>query len=443
MHRLYRQIYLAIIASLMLVVLFGGIMWRFAPHPSPGQEGFELVGEIIAPVLPPADADDATQQRTLDRVHDRLKLDVALFDSNRRLVAAAGRPLPTPSRRETGGWIIGRGGPAWAIRLPDDRWLVARAPGRHWPRVLGIIAFLGGIALAVAICAYPLVRRLTRRLERLQAGVEQLGAGDLASRVKVEGKDEIAMLAESFNRAASRIEDLVGSHKLLLANASHELRTPLSRIRMSVELLKEAADPKRKADLERDIAELDALIDEILLSSRLDAVKTLDRREEIDLLALAAEEAARYENCTATGEPVTVCGDRGLLRRMVRNLIENAERHGAPPIELDVRSDGARASVAVSDRGPGVAPADRERVFTPFFRVPGSDRSSGAGLGLTLVRQIAHRHGGEAQWVATAGRPSTIRVVLPRDLPRPAALGPSKGDTGASRTPRATGRGPG
>ena len=419
MHRLYRQIYLTIIASLLLVVLFGGLMWRFAPHPSPGQEGLELIGEIIAPVLPPADADDPTQQRTLDRIHVRLKVDLALFDSNMRLVAAAGRRLPTPGRRETGGWIFGRGGPAWAIRLPDDRWLVARAPGRRWHPILGLIAFLGGIALAVAVCAYPLVRRLTRRLERLQAGVEQLGAGDLGARVQVEGKDEVAMLAASFNRAGARIEDLVGSHRLLLANASHELRTPLSRIRLGVELLKEQADPPglhgRKADLERDIAELDALIDEILLSSRLDAVKGLDRREEIDLLALAAEEGARYDHCSVGGEPVTVLGDRALLRRMMRNLIENAERHGAPPVDIDVRAEGRHASVTISDRGPGVAPADRERVFTPFFRLPGTDRGSGAGLGLTLVRQIAHQHGGEAQWVGTAERPSTIRIVLPRE----------------------------
>jgi signal transduction histidine kinase len=278
-----------------------------------------------------------------------------------------------------------------------------------------LIGFLGTIALAVALCAYPLVRWLTRRLERLQAGVEQLGAGDLRARVSVEGRDEVAMLAASFNRAAARIEDLVGSHKLLLANASHELRTPLSRIRLGVELLQEGRDPKRKADLERDIAELDALIDEILLSSRLDAVRGLDRREEIDLLALAAEEATRYEQCCVGGEPVTVPGDRALLRRMVRNLIENAERHGVPPVDIEVRGAGREVSVTVSDHGPGVAPADRERVFTPFFRIPGSDRTSGAGLGLTLVRQIARQHGGEARWEGTAERPSSIRIVLPRE----------------------------
>jgi signal transduction histidine kinase len=412
MSRLYKQLYLTIIASLLLVVLVAGALWRFAPNPGPEHPAFEMAGELAAALLPAADAGDAAQQQAIERLHKRLKLDLALFDARLRPIAAAGRPVPPP-RREVGGWLYGRGGPSWAIRLPDERWIVARAPGRHRPSVLGIVAFLGGIALAVAVCAYPLVRRLTRRLERLQAGVEQLGAGDLAARVKVEGKDEVARLAESFNRAATRIEQLVGSHKLLLANASHELRTPLSRIRLGVELLKESADPKRKRDLERDIAELDQLIDEILLSSRLDSVKGLGRQEEVDLLALAAEEGARYEQCSVTGQPVIVQGDRSLLRRMMRNLIENAQRHGAPPIEVDVRRDGANAAVTVSDHGAGVAPSERENVFSPFFRIAGSRTASGAGLGLALVRQIARQHGGDAQWVGTPERPSTIRALLP------------------------------
>ncbi|HEX5957317.1 MAG TPA: ATP-binding protein [Hyphomicrobiaceae bacterium] len=425
MHRLYKQLYLTIIASLALVVLFGGIMWRFAPVDAPMHQRLQLAGELVAQLLPPA-ADRAEHQRVLDRIHDRLKVDLALFDSRLQPMAAAGRPLAPPGPRETGGWLFRRGGPAWAFHLPDGRWLLARAPGRPpWHPVLHLIGFLGAIAVAVAICAYPLVRRLTRRLERLQGGVEQLGAGDLSARVQVEGKDEVARLAASFNRAAARIEDLVGSHKLLLANASHELRTPLSRIRMGVELLKGEADSRlhtqRKAALERDIAELDALIGEILLSSRLDAVGVLDRCEDVDLLALAAEEAARYEDCTVSGVPVSVCGDSTLLRRMVRNLIENAERHGRPPVDIEVRPvigpDGSQkagqACLTVSDCGPGVAPSDRERVFMPFYRVSGIDRSTGAGLGLTLVRQIARQHGGEATWAGTAKRPSTIRVVLP------------------------------
>src|SRR5690606_2875453 len=224
MRRLYKQFYLTTVAILLLVVLFGGMMWRHAPDASP--QRFEMLGELAADLLPPAGADRTVQDRAVDRLHRRFKIDLALFDEGLRPLASAGRPLPAPRGNESG-WLFARGGPAWAIRLPDARWIVVRRSARPRHPVLGIISFLDCIALAVAVCAYPLVRRLTRRLERLQAGVEKLGAGDLAARVKVEGRDEVAMLAASFNRAAARIEDLVGSHKLLLANASHELRTPL------------------------------------------------------------------------------------------------------------------------------------------------------------------------------------------------------------------------
>jgi signal transduction histidine kinase len=276
--------------------------------------------------------------------------------------------------------------------------------------VLGIVGFLAAIALLVAICAYPLVRRLTRRLERLQAGVESLGAGDLGARVKVEGKDEVARLAASFNRAAARIEELVAAHRMLLAHTSHELRTPLARIRLGIELLQAAPDSKRKAELEKDIGELDSLIEQILLSSRLNAVHGLDSSEDVDLLAVAAEEAARYEHCSVSGEAVLVRGDRGLLQRMVRNLLDNAEQHGVPPIAVEVRSDAVGAALLVSDHGPGIAPGDRERIFTPFFRAAGA--AAGTGLGLTLVRQIARQHGGDASWTLTPTGLNAIRVKI-------------------------------
>ena len=141
-----------------------------------------------------------------------------------------------------------------------------------------ITAFLALVALAVAVGAYPVVRGLGRRLERLKAGVEQFG-GNLGARVKVEGRDEVAALAESFNRSAQRIEELVAAHRLLLANCSHELRTPLARIAVAASLLGDAADTKTRESLKHDIAELDQLIEEILLASRLDAQPILDRRE--------------------------------------------------------------------------------------------------------------------------------------------------------------------
>jgi signal transduction histidine kinase len=269
------------------------------------------------------------------------------------------------------------------VRLGDGRWLAARLPHQRRGPAFGLFA-LALILLAVGVGAYPVVRRLTQRLERLQRGVEALGAGELSARVKVEGKDEVARLAGSFNRAAARIEELVGAHKSLLANASHEFRTPLARIRMALELGKD------KREIEQDIAELDALIDEVLLASRLDAVRSPEVSEDVDLLALAAEEAARYE-LDAQGEPALVQGDPRLLRRMIRNLLDNARRHGAPPISVEVK----RGEIRVCDGGAGVPAADRERIFEPFYRRPGA--ADGAGLGLALVRQIARRHGGEAR----------------------------------------------
>jgi signal transduction histidine kinase len=407
--RLYQSIYLTIIASLLVVVLVAGAVWRFGPEDSPPTHAAEVAGALAAAALPPADAPHDIQQQAIQRLAARLDADLALFDSAQRLVAAAGKPVPPPSHWhgiEGGGWIHGLN-----LHLPDQRWLVVRPVALHQHPALHLILLLGGTALVVAVCAYPAVRGLTRRLERLQAGVETLGAGNLAARVKVEGRDEVARLAESFNRAAGRIEDLMSAHRMLLANASHELRTPLSRIRMAIELYGQKQDPKHKTALERDIAELDLLIDEILLASRLEAVGALHGAEEIDLLAVAAEEAARYNECSVRGEPVIVRGDAHLLRRLIRNLLENASGHGKPPIEVDVRRQGSSAILEVVDHGEGIAEAERERVFTPFHRLNAD--AKGTGLGLSLVRQIARLHGGDAVAAPVPTKPSCFRVSLP------------------------------
>jgi signal transduction histidine kinase len=223
----------------------------------------------------------------------------------------------------------------------------------------------------------------------------------------------VAGLARSFNRAAERIQELVEAQRRQLAFASHELRSPLARLRVSLEMM--AGDPALKARAAGDIAELDGLVDELLESSRLQARGGLDRAEAVDLLALAAEEAARG-GAEASGEPVVVQGDARLLRRLVRNLLDNARRHGAAAL-VEVRLEaapGALARLLVSDRGPGVADGERERVFEPFYRPAGSSETgSGYGLGLALVRQIARAHGGEARCLARDGGGSVFAVELP------------------------------
>jgi HAMP domain-containing protein len=287
MRRLFLQVYLTILGSLILVVLTAGIVWHFIGNAPPFGEPFEFAGELAAGLVPPPSAPRDAQQEAIARLSARFGADTALFDAAGERLVSVGRAVPVPGPNDHPGRLSGPFGPAYSVHLPDGRWLVARIPGPPRPHVLRLIAFLGAIAGAVALGALPVVRRLTRRLERLQMGVQSLGAGDLSARVKVEGRDEVAKLANCFNQAADRIEALVQAHKMLLANASHELRTPLTRIQLGLELAKE--DPARKAELDKDIAELDLLVDEILLASRLDAVEHLDNAEEIDLLALAAE----------------------------------------------------------------------------------------------------------------------------------------------------------
>jgi signal transduction histidine kinase len=285
----------------------------------------------------------------------------------------------------------------------------------HGMATFGMAPLWLAVSIGIGIGAYPVVRRLTRRLEQLQASVEAWGEGRLSTRVAVEGEDEVARLATSFNLAAERIEALVGAQKILRANASHELRSPLTRIRMAVELLQREAPEKVRAELARNIEELDHLIEEVLLASRLDANAEQARRvESVDLTALVAEECARA-GAELTGETISLEGEARLLRRMVRNLLENANRHGGgTPVEAELGADAGAIRLRICDGGPGVPEDERELFFTPFYRICGAcEAEGGAGLGLRLVRQIARRHGGEVSCLARPGGGSCFEVRLP------------------------------
>src|SRR5579872_2577865 len=183
MRRLYQQIYLVFLASLIAVVVMSGVAWRIGQANLPHSEIVDLVGELALTALPPADAAPQVQQRALERLGRRLRADLALFDQSRAPIAAIGRPLPRPTTSGESGWLNSRGGPAWTFRLPDGRWIVARTPLRPSGPLFGLFFFLAAMAIAIALFSYPVVRRLTKRIERLQRGVETLGAGNLATRV--------------------------------------------------------------------------------------------------------------------------------------------------------------------------------------------------------------------------------------------------------------------
>jgi signal transduction histidine kinase len=413
MRRLYLQIYLAFVGILLLFgAMLATVWWGWS-----GERGDEHTPQglalLFSEALPAQDAGIPALQSSLSRLAAAFDADVNVRAADGSLLAIAGGVLPAPPLdRTTSIWLFHPGhGPLLTLNLPDGRWVVARLHRRHRP--WGVPVAVALLLAAIAAGSYPVVRRITGRLERLQSRVEALGAGDLQARVQIEGSDEVAELARSFNAAAQRIEQLVDGYRSLLANVSHELRTPLARMRMALELLPAEARPELRERVAKDIAELDELIGELLLASRLQTLHSPLQREEIDLLALAAEEASGT-GAHVDGESVCVQGDPRLLRRLIRNLLQNAQRHApgaAVGVEVSGQPDGS-ARLSVWDRGPGIPAAERERIFEPFYRLAGT-QAEGSGLGLSLVRQIAQHHGGRVRCVSEDGGGTRFDVELP------------------------------
>jgi len=443
---LYLRIWLTVVAVLALFALASGVlMQRHLDQQrlraeSAGQGRAEAWAELLQRSLPAADAPNDEQAAALRDWSQRLRLPMALDGADGARIAASdsflrreaegppmlrrglpirmddGRTLwlsrPNLMRRQGGpngpdGPTPGGGPPAFDSPMPN-------LPGL--PDGLGIVVLLAVLFMAIAGGAYPVVRRLTRRLESLKQGVETFGGGALHHRVDEGGRDEIAAVAVSFNRAAGRVEALLRSHQSLLANASHELRSPLARLKMAVELLEDAGPTQRgklRSEIHTNIAELDALVEEVLLASRLDAAQDALKRDPVDLLVLALEEGARV-HADVQGDALTVDGDERLLRRALRNLLENAQRYGGTDIDVHLATVPGGAEVRVCDRGPGVPETQRDRIFEPFFRLPGhAEREGGVGLGLALVRQIALRHGGTVCCEARSGGGSCFVLQLP------------------------------
>lgn len=398
LQKLYVRIWLAVVLAVAVLTLLVGWAWRMAADP-PLREVVvrNAAGEVVG---------SGHARRSRPGPPPELR-------SEKSNAESAATPNATGTGQDDGeadeGERKGRFGigPEFVVRMQDGQTMhlhMPRPPKNTWAAPFGFLWTLGLVAIAVALATYPIVRRLTRRLEALQHSVQQWGDGNLSVRMPQEGDDEVGYLATRFNHAAQQIETLVkaqdallASQKSLLANASHELRSPLTRIRMGLELMGSAPSLADQEEIARNIAELDQLIGEILLASRLDAREAdLGTVEPVDLVGLAAEECARMGALLEVAQTtLLVPGVSKLLRRVVRNLLENAQRYGTGEVQVVLRQDGAHAVLQVNDAGPGVPEALQTRIFEPFYRLPGaSERDGGVGLGLSLVKSITLRHGG-------------------------------------------------
>ncbi len=412
--RLYLRIWLAVVLGVAVLMLLVGWIWRMAEQ----HNSFHVAAREV--IVRNAAGDIIGTSEALAQRGRGVEFELKLPNGETLQIQVPNRRPPRPDMPRSE--MDREGSPHLKDRPPGP----PHHPGPPWwaRQPYGFWLMLGLVGLAVAVGVYPILRRVTLRLENLQRGVQQWGDGDLSVRVPVSGQDEVADLSQRFNDAAQRIENLMSSQrallasqKSLLANASHELRSPLARIRMGLEFMGEAS-PIAKGEITHNIAELDQLIDEILLASRLDAKEAdLGVIESVDLIGLCAEECARVGASLLLPEDVQSMELQGvakLLRRMVRNLLENAKRYGGESgegISLHLARSSSVTKLCVCDRGPGVPVALRERIFEPFYRLPGaSERTGGVGLGLALVKSIAERHGGQVSCLGREGGGSCFEV---------------------------------
>ncbi|HEY6476964.1 MAG TPA: HAMP domain-containing sensor histidine kinase [Polyangia bacterium] len=313
--------------------------------------------------------------------------------------------------------------------------VVATATAAHFGHAwlaahrLRALLLFGVPAAVLWMAAGRVARRISQPLYELTRAAQDLGAGNLKARVSAAGFgfDETAVLSSAFNEMASRLERQLAEERELLASVSHELRTPLARIRLLVEIARQArsgTDPRTLDEIEHEAIEIDALVGELLASARIEFQALVEKPlEAVEVarraLERAGEDAAKL---VAPASPVPFAADPTLVGRALANLIDNARKHGDGLDRLSVRSDGSLVAFEIADRGRGFAPGDETRVFERFYQ--GADPDAGSrgslGLGLALVKRIAVAHGGRVHAANQPGGGARVALELPvAPPPRP------------------------
>lgn len=322
----------------------------------------------------PAAAGFPFRQEIERALSSRLGLDVQLVGSLES--QAVWVELPIGGRQLQAGFFPNR----YAVRPP-----------------LAAVTLVSIGAFLVLLTALLLVRRITVPLARASRAAGVVGKGGIPDLLPETGPHELAELARRFNQMAREVHDLLENRTTLLGGISHDLRTPLTRLQLNLELLREDFDPARLARMDKDLAEMNALIGgylELARSTRPEFAQDMNVDEL--LTNLAEKHGAIYQSPGA-------CRFRAgadALTRILDNLLQNAHRYGnaneAAP-ELRLKCEAKKVEISVLDSGPGIPEAELEKVLRPFYRLEASRASAtgGTGLGLAIVKQLAEVNGWE------------------------------------------------
>ena len=296
----------------------------------------------------------------------------------------------------------------------DEYWVML--PRERFELEFGLqwLGWGAGLLILALGGAWLIASNIARPLAALTRAAARLGSGQPHQPLAEEGPRELRSVAAAFNRMASDLESMERERAMVLAGISHDLRTPLSRMRLALEM--SGADAAAADAMSADIDEIDAIIGQFLDFAR----GAKEEKTPQDLGALLDEVAEHYGRL---GKNIQFHRDgaapsrfaRMAVRRAVSNLIDNALRYGAEPIDVELKRDPGKVIVEVRDRGPGIPPGETERLKRPFTRLDSARGGpAGAGLGLAIVERVAHAHGGKLELVPREGGGLVARLSLAR-----------------------------
>ncbi|WP_067701703.1 MULTISPECIES: two-component system sensor histidine kinase RstB [unclassified Erwinia] len=426
MKKLFIQFYLLLFVCFLVMAMLVGLVYKFTAE----RAGRESMDDLMKSSLylmrselreiPPRD-----WNKTIDNLELNLSFKLHIEPMSKYQLD------PTTLRRLRAGEIVALDDEYTFLQhIPRSHYVLAVGPipylfFLHEMRILDIV-LLAFIGISLALPVFIWMRPHWKDMLRLESAAQRFGQGHLDERIHFDSASSLLRLGVAFNQMADNINTLVASKKQLIDGIAHELRTPLVRLRYRLEMSDNLTDAEASA-LNRDIGQLEALIEELLTYARLDRPKVDLNLQSLDLAEWLAE---RLDDIRSVHPEVEIeldtpqrqnhgVADARLMERVLDNLVNNALRYAGQRLRVGLWFDGNTACLQVEDDGPGIPPDERERVFEPFVRLdPSRDRATGGcGLGLAIVHSVAQAFGGYVVIDASPLGGASVRFCWPVDLP--------------------------
>ncbi|WP_034914942.1 MULTISPECIES: two-component system sensor histidine kinase RstB [Erwinia] len=426
MKKLFIQFYLLLSVCFLVMAMLVGLVYKFTAERAGRQSMNDLMKSSLYLMrselreIPPRD-----WNKTIDNLDLNLSFKLHIEPmSNYRLDAA------TFKRLRAGEIVALDDEYTFLQHIPRSHYVLAVGPipylfYLHEMRLLDI-ALLAFIGISLAFPVFIWMRPHWKEMLRLEAAAQRFGQGHLDERVHFDSASSLLRLGVAFNQMADNINALVASKKQLIDGIAHELRTPLVRLRYRLEMSENLTEAEAAA-LNRDIGQLESLIEELLTYARLDRPEVKLDAQPLDLARWLSE---RLEDIRFMHPDFTIeldmpqrqnhgVADTRLIERVLDNLVNNALRYASQRLRISLWFDGESAFMQVEDDGPGIPPEERERVFEPFVRLdPSRDRATGGcGLGLAIVHSVAQAFGGNVSIGASPLGGASVRFCWPINLP--------------------------